>query len=289
MSARIRLTTLASVLALLAGGAAPVAATAPAEDVAAAEAPQRVSVHVRADHSVDMPRELRPGVTELTITSARVAGLQLARPAEGYTKRQAARDINRAFNHDNMRALRRFEDNTTLLGGMPTTRAEVATVTVRLRRGTYWALDTMPQVLEPGTITTFEVAGRSVGGGRLPGAVLRATGASTFGPMTRQLPRRGEVLFQNRSEVPHFLSIAKLARGKTMQDFRAWIRDGGRRRPPIVMDVGIDTGVIDGGESLSFRYRLSRGRYVLTCWWPMSDAGGVPHALRGMYRGLQVD
>lgn len=106
--------------------------------------------------------------------------------------------------------------------------------------------------------------------------------------MTRQLPRRGEVLFQNRSEVPHFLSIAKLERGKTMKDFRAWIRDGGRKRPPIVMDVGVDTGVIDGGEALSFRYRLPRGRYVMSCWWPMSDAGGVPHAVRGMYRGLRI-
>jgi hypothetical protein len=286
MSVRIRLATIvASACTLVAG----LTVGALVESAAAAPAAgQTVQVLVRGDHTIKMPRRVRPGVTELAIRSRRVAGFQLARPTAGYTKREAARDINRAFNQNNMRALRRFENNMTLLGGMPTTREESASVTVRLRRGVYWALDTMPQVLKPRTIRTFRVAGDSVGGKALPGRTLRAIDTSTFGSINRTLPGRGTIRFQNRSDVPHFLAIDKLEAGKTMKDFRAWIDEGSDAPPPVDMDAGIDTSVVSGGQTMSFRYRLPQGRYVLTCWWPMSTGGGTPHALMGMYRGLVI-
>ena len=35
-------------------------------------------------------------------------------------------------------------------------------------------------------------------------------------------------------------------------------------------------------------YRLPRGNYVLVCFWPDANMGGMPHAFMGMYRGIKV-
>ena len=51
---------------------------------------------------------------------------------------------------------------------------------------------------------------------------------------------------------------------------------------------GLDTSVISSGISMSLPYRLTPGRYVLTCFWPDANEGGKPHALLGMYRGMKV-
>jgi hypothetical protein len=190
-----------------------------------------------------------------------------------------------------MRALRRFEANITLLGGVPSQGGErPATMSVRLAAGTYWALDTTPRTLDPAKILTFEVAGKSVGG-TLGGHVIRATGEHRWGKSSPRIPTSGRILFRNPSEAPHFLQVVKLARGKTVKDFRAWVqqvKQGNETQPPLNFRHSVDTGVISTGRSMSFRYRLPAGRYMLLCWWPDSDMGGAPHAILGMYRGLRI-
>ncbi len=76
-----------------------------------------------------------------------------------------------------------------------------------------------------------------------------------------------------------------------MKDFRTWLRQakkGKETRPPVVMTGSVDTGVISPGTSMSFDYKLRPGKYVLLCWWPDADMGGMPHAFMGMVRGLKV-
>jgi hypothetical protein len=264
--------------------------TANASSTSAAAPGQTVEVFVRRDHNIVMPTEILPGVTKFKVGSRRAAGFQIVQAAPGYTKREAMRDINVSFARNNMRALRRFEANITLLGGVSSTRTRTATMSVDLEAGTYWALDTMPRRLDPVKVRTFEVAGESVGG-TLAGHVIRATGEHTWGKVTPRIPTKGQIRFQNPSEAPHFLEIVKLAKGKTMRDFRAWIegvKRGEEAPPPVNFNVSIDTGVISTGQTMSLKYRLPAGRYVLLCWWPDSDMGGMPHALMGMYRGLKV-
>lgn len=268
-----------------------VGATGPAQAGDAGRAAgQTVQVLVRGNHTVAMPDRIRPGVTKFVVSSRRAAGFQLAQAAPGYTKREAARDINAAFGKNNMRALRRFERNMRLLGGMPSKPGEKARMWVRLQRGTYWALDSNPRVLRPKKIKTFHVTGRPVGG-LLPGKRIAATGEASFAATPKRIARKGVLRFVNRSDVPHFIELVKLAPGKTVADFREWIdnaKQGAQAPPPVMMNTSASTGVISGGERMSFRYRLPRGRYVLTCWWPMSDMGGAPHAFMGMYRGIRV-
>jgi hypothetical protein len=279
-----RLSVLGTALGTIAAGLLAGSVTTPAN---AAAAGQTVEAFVKRDHTVVMPTQIRPGVTKFMISSRRAAGFQLVQAAPGYTKREAMHDINVAFTKNNMRAMARFEENVQLLGGMATRRDHPATMSVRLEAGTYWALDSMPSNLDPAKVLTFVVSGDSVGG-TLEGQTIRATGDATWGKMTPSITRRGVIRFQNTSDAPHFIVISKLAKGKTMRDFRQYMEGGAEGPPPVNFEIGLDSGVISGGETMSFKYRLPAGRYVMTCWWPMSDMGGMPHAMMGMYRGLKV-
>ena len=280
----VAVTALGTVVACLVSGAAVNSAHA------SADAGQTVTVFVQRDHTIQMPTTIHAGVTTFQVASARRAGFQIARTTKGYTKKAAMRDITAAFTKHNMRALKRFESKVTLLGGIPSTPNQAATMATRLREGTYWALDTSPARLDPSKTLTFEVAGATVRG-RLSGHVIQAVGQATWGKLSRQIPTQGQIWFQNRSTDNHFLEIAELASGKTMKDFRRWIADakaGRQSSPPLNLAHTIDTGVISPGRSMSLDYSLPAGRYVLLCWWSDADRGGTPHALVGMYRGLRV-
>jgi hypothetical protein len=39
---------------------------------------------------------------------------------------------------------------------------------------------------------------------------------------------------------------------------------------------------------MTMRYSLSHGHYVLLCWWPDAEMGGMPHAFMGMFRGITL-
>ena len=289
MSMSRRLAVVATALGTVAAGLVSGAAVSSA-DASSAVATQTVEVFIKRDHTVVMPTEIRPGVSKFQVSSRRAAGFQIVQAAPGYSKAQLMRDVDAGLGKNRMKALRRFEANVTLLGGVSTTRTRSATMSVNLDAGTYWAIDTMPQNLDPAKVLSFEVTGESVGG-TLSGHVIRATGEHTWGKVTPRIPTKGRIWFQNPSDAPHFIAIAKLAKGKTMKDFRAWIeglKKGEQAPPPVNFRISLDTGVISGGESMALKYRLPAGRYVMTCWWPDSDMGGMPHALMGMYRGLKV-
>jgi hypothetical protein len=294
MSVSRRLAVIATAVGTLVAGLVSGATVTTADAVSrtSAGAPtQSVDVFVRRDHTVVMPTEIRPGVTTFSIRSRRSAGFQIVQAAPGYTKREFVRDVN-AFANENLRAFRRFEAGTTLLGGMPSTRKKPATMSVDLPEGTYWAVDTMPRLIRAEKILTFTVAGEDAGG-KLSGQVIRATGEHSWGKVTPRIRTQGRIWFQNPSDANHFVQIARLAKGKTMKDFRAWVnkvRQGDEMtQPPLTFRApSVDTGVISGGKSMSFDYRLPKGRYVLLCWWPDADMDGTPHAILGMYRGLRV-
>ena len=46
--------------------------------------------------------------------------------------------------------------------------------------------------------------------------------------------------------------------------------------------------MLSPGHRVAFRYHLPKGHYILTCFWPDADMGGMPHAFMGMYRQLNV-
>lgn len=262
--------------------------------VTAAEAQETVnrSVHVRinANHQVSMPARLRPGVHRFVIRSAKTSSFQIVKPRAGYTKRELSRDVGVMFN--DVKAFKRFERNVRLFGGVPSRPGERGVMRVRLRAGHYWVVDTNDRKTTPADIADLRVGGEWTGG-RIGGtATLRAINEVEFAKRPRSIASKGLLRLRNDSVDNHFFEIAKLARGKTLKDFRAWIKgvQQGEQAPPPINEKArsIDSGVISPGLAMSMRYRLSPGRYVVICWWSDADMDLMPHAFMGMYRGLRV-
>ena len=78
-----------------------------------------VAVSIDRAGVITMPTALPPGVTTFKITTTRrQAGLQLVALAPGYTVEQATLDVENGLDKNRIKALKRFEANTTLLGGV---------------------------------------------------------------------------------------------------------------------------------------------------------------------------
>ena len=61
--------------------------------------------------------------------------------AAGYSPEDAARDIEKGLDGGNVKAIKRFEANVTLLGGVSATQDKAGKFAVDLPTGDYWALD----------------------------------------------------------------------------------------------------------------------------------------------------
>ena len=251
---------------------------------------QTIEVRIKGDHSIVLPETIQPGVTGFTITSRREAALQILEPKPGYTKREFVHDGNRLFG-PNVGPLRSLEAGTTFRGGVNSEPGKPGTMAVDLPAGTYWVVDVAPRRLRARNVRTLTVAGESVDGS-LSGQVIRAVDEVKWGKVTPRITRKGTIWFQNRATENHFINIVRLKKGKTIKDFRAWVnqaKKGNESPPPVRENVGTASGVIAPGTSMSFDYRIPAGNYVLVCFWPDADMGGMPHAFMGMYRALRVD
>ena len=116
---------------------------APAQSVAATPP---VAVTISAKRVVTMPTVIQPGVNTFSVTSAAKKGsaFQLVRPAAGYTPAEAARDIEKGLDGNNIKALKRFEANITLLGGMGVTKDAPNKLVVDLPAGSRTLSSRMP-------------------------------------------------------------------------------------------------------------------------------------------------
>jgi hypothetical protein len=270
--------------------------TATATAAGAASTAPTIKVFITKGHDVRMTTHLRPGVHRFAVRSARSASFQIAWARPGYTRAELSRDVNAGLNADeaNLKALKRFERNVTLLGGVPSKPGERGVLFVDLPAGRYFAVDTNAHVQKASDILTVRV-----GGLRLSGAMPRATATvraiheTDWAPNPKTVATRGLLRFTNASQDNHFIDIAPLAPGRTMKDFTAWMdkvtkgEDAGP--PPIDMQAtSLDTGAVSPGHTMTMRYSLPKGDYVMLCWWPDAEMGGMPHAFMGMYRGLKV-
>jgi hypothetical protein len=245
------------------------------------------------NHShVHMTDQMRPGVHKFVVRSHKQVAFQLVQARRGYTKADAARDVNAGLNNGNVPAIKRFERNITLLGGVSAGPNHPGVAYLDVPRGHVWALDTNPAVTQAKKIDTFTARGSRVSGNARATYILRTVGEHTWANRPLSIPRAGVLRFANRSTDNHFIAMARLLPGKTIADFKAWanaIKNGGNPGPPpIDENVGMDSAVVSPGHAMAFHYSLPRGRYVLTCFWPDAGMGGIPHAFLGMSRELNV-
>jgi hypothetical protein len=270
----------------LIGGSAGAAGPAAARETAAG----LVSVSISSAHNVTLPTTIQPGVNQFRVTTeAKESGFQLVRLADGYTLDQAIADIEKGLEKGKVGALKRFEANVTLLGGVNVASGKVGKLTVDLEVGTYYAADVARN--RPSAFTAFTVTGAETGAAMPEGSTIRAVKSASWAKNPKSIARKGMLTFENFSSSNHFMGLTKLKKGKTIKDFAAWMEaamNGQEGPPPVNFNVGVESGVVGAGQTAAINYRLPKGNYVLVCFWPDASMGGMPHAFMGMYRGIKV-
>lgn len=265
----------------LTGGTAGAAGPAAARETAAGLVP----VSIGAGGVVTMPSVVAPGVTTFKITTTRrSSSFQVLALAPGYTVEQAETDVENGLEKGRLRALKRFEANTTLLGGATASSDRAGKLAVDLDPGTYYALDTNKT---GSPWLPFTVSGADTGATMPADATIKAIDSTTWSKRPAAIPRSGWLRFRNRADQFHFISLVRLMPGKTVEDFAAFLEEESGP-PPVDFRFSLDTGVISPGHDMATKYRLPRGNYVLACFWPDASMGGMPHAFMGMYRLVKV-
>lgn len=283
-----RISALAGGLVLLAGGLTGGSAHAAVDSSSSSGL---VTVTISAAHNVVLPATIQPGVNQFRVTTeAKSSGFQLFQLADGYTLDAAIDDIDKGLdNGSSIKALKRFEANTTLLGGVNVDMGKIGKLTVSLTPGTYYATDIARN--RPSAFTAFTVAGADTGATMPAGPTIRAVKSASWAKNPKSIPRKGILTFKNFSSQNHFVGLVKLRPGKTVEDFGDWIdaqMEGQNSPPPVDFDQSFDGNVVSPGHTAATNYRLSRGNYILICFWPDASMGGVPHGFMGMYRGIKV-
>ena len=275
-------------LALVGAATLTTAATAGPAQSAAASAPP-VAVSITNTRVVTMPTTIQPGVNTFTVTTANKRGssFQLVQAAAGYSAADAARDIEKGLDGGNVKAIKRFEANITLLGGVSVTKDRAGKAVVDLPAGDYWALDVNTN--DPDKFFAFTVAGLDTGNVvPVADATLKAVQDTTWANKPASIPNKGWMTFKNAASQNHFIVMAKLKKGMTYRDFKQWFADGAESAPPINFGIGMDSAVVSPGHSASFKYNLPKGNYVMLCFWPDASMGGMPHAFMGMHRPITL-
>ena len=276
----------ASVMVLTAGtltGSTAGAAGQAAERETAAAA---VTVSISETRRITMPATVQPGVNRFKVTSAKRSGFQIIRLHEGYTVDEAEADIKAGLDRGRLKALRRFEANVTLIGGVPSIPGRTARFWVDLAPGDYIALDTFGRT-NAAKWVGFTAVGADTGAVMPQGPTVKAVKSARWSKRPGSIPHKGTLTFKNRSSQNHFLFLVKMKKGATLQDVKQFLTTEGGP-PPVNFRHSIDSAVISGGERVAFKYRLPRGTYAMMCFWPDSSMGGMPHALMGMMRTIRL-
>lgn len=205
--------------------------------------------------------------------------MQLARIHKGYSVQQAGADLNKAFQGD-VKAVRRIDHNISFRGGAPAPKSgDRGRVTVTLTKGHYVVLDQ-----DGNGLAMLTVRGTAQGkpAARHDGVVTANSYNFTVGG---HLPASGDVVFRNVSDQPHFVEMQRVKEGTTRRQVARALHSN--KQPSFALRANTDSGVLSPYRHEVLHYNLPAGEYLLACWWPDDDSG-MPHALMGMWRLVQI-
>lgn len=96
---------------------------------------------------------------------------------------------------------------------------------------------------------------------------------------------RHMIRVQNAGAEPHEIGLVRLAAGKTMQDFKAWMQNP--QGPPPASSVGGISSMAPNATAAYFEVEVTSGDYLLLCLVTAPD--GRPHTDHGMIQHLRVE
>jgi hypothetical protein len=93
--------------------------------------------------------------------------------------------------------------------------------------------------------------------------------------------------FRNAAHEIHFLSLTGVKMSATDEDVKAVFAGPGTSQPKWITGPNYNFDVISPGVRVAVKQSLAPGRYLVDCFIP-SEADGMPHALMGMWKLVNV-
>lgn len=227
------------------------------------------------DWRLRVPTRLRAGRTTFDVSADFLSHVSIARPVRGYSPKQLVRDVG----SHTRQARARVKYCARLGGGARSMLRSPGQFSTTLYPGTYWIFDDF-EVMMSGEKAIHAV---TVTGPPRPAAFPRVSGMVRLmnnGPVRRSpsIGSTSDVLLVNSSDQQNAVVLAGLKPGKTLRDFRAWVRGGLKGPEPLDENRFEVTATFSPGQSFITAVDLPRGRYVVS---PLS--GDDLHEVRSIW------
>lgn len=198
----------------------------------------------------------------------------------GYDIKDLTKDVAAADKGD-IKSLKRALKNTTFLGGFEKNGSGTV---VLPKAGDYSVFSFESR----GTAEFSAGAVKKAPTPKTDGTVIAKQGPIWAGSST--LPTDGTFLFKNKDRtVPHFVILQQVTEGTTTDQVLAALQSEEQGPPPpFFLQAGLETASLNPGKSMTVDYDLPAGQYVVMCFFPDPNMGGMPHALMGMLRMIHL-
>ena len=274
------LRTAVAVVSAVTLGAAPLLVHTTATAKTAEAAIQSITIKVaKKTINVKGAKGLRSGRVQVDVKGAGAAEIVMFK--RGYDAKDLATDIA-ATDKGDIKALKRALKNTTFLGGF---EAGGSGTVVLPKAGDY-------SVFSFASRDTAEFSAGAVKKAPTPkvdGKIIAKAGPIWAG--SSSLPADGTFLFKNKDRtVPHFVILQQVTEGTTTDQVLEALQseDPNAPPPPFFLQAGLETASISSGRSMTVDYDLPAGQYVIMCFFPDPNMGGMPHALMGMLKMIHL-
>lgn len=222
---------------------------------------------------------LHAGRVKVDVKGAGAAEIVMFEP--GYDVKDLMKDVA-AVDKGDIKALKRALAKTTFLGGF---EAGGSGTVVLPKAGDYSVFSFASR----GTAEFRAAAVKKAPTPKVDGKIIGKAGPVWSG--SSSLPAKGTFLFKNKDKtVPHFVILQQVTEGTTTdQVLEALQNDTGQGPPPpFFLQAGLETASISSGRSMTVDYDLPPGQYVIMCFFPDPNMGGMPHALMGMLKMIHL-
>lgn len=230
-------------------------------------------------------RGLHAGRVQLVVRGIGDSSISLGSLKRGYSPAAFRRDLVAGFVKNKAAAIRRIYSRADTIGGL----APGATGTIVFPHpGRYFVFIFGDR--GPSKLTLFNVGARQrTSTPSVDGRIVAADGPGWTG--SSHLPAKGTLLFKNAASYPvlHFMDLQRVQEGTTVDEVLATFQGPQTQGPPPwALPGSLNADVISPHRSMTVDYDLPAGQYMVVCFMPDPDMGGMPHAFMGMIKMIHL-
>lgn len=270
--------------------AAALVAGATATSAQAPPAPAEVRATLVAGKAPTIvTQDVRPGMSTLVVSTSAKGDrfVTVARLKEGVTTTAFRTATNKELSGNGIDKVVR--DMADLVAGGLVRKGAAYRVTLDLTAGRYVLLDTSADKRTPQR--AFDVAGEPTGAaGPEPAASIEMRDFR-FVPSSESIPRNGLVRFVNAGKQQHFVVAFRARSSAAGTQLVDAIRKNQEKRAERYMagPPSEPVGLVSSGAVNDVPLKLSKGTYVLACFFESKASRNRVHAALGMVRKVKAE